>query len=160
MSYETVFDELKDLFGYYTSNIKDDYVDVETFIRNHKHINYCEIVMNKEGEVCYSKPSHINTLIRSTGKSEKEIYDIMPLDASPIDWLIEYTGYVAIYTNGIYLPNEVTEKQALALEKLFGENLVGRLIFNYSYDYNKVKELANSSDNLTLKRFFTKFLQI
>lgn len=92
--------------------------DVYTFIKEHHYINYCEAVIDKEGMVEYAIPNHLGVLIRATGETVDDIYDKMPLIASPIHWLVEYTGYVSIWSNGCILPKNITEKQEYSLKQL------------------------------------------
>lgn len=101
-------------------------LDVEIFIKNHTYINYCEAIIYRDGTISYVKPNHIQTLIRATGKSEREIYDLMPLTANPLHWLIDYSGCVAVWSQGFKSPEDLTSEQLFSLTKLFESGLVKR----------------------------------
>ena len=92
--------------------------DVYTFIKEHNHINYCEAVIDKDGLIEYVSPNHVKTLIRSTGETEEEIYDKMPIWESPIHWLVEYTGYISVWSNGCLFPSSITKEQEYTLKQL------------------------------------------
>lgn len=102
---------------------------VDDFIKNHKYINYCEAIIYKDGYIEYASPSHVEALIKITGESRDAIYDKMPVTASPIIWLIEYTGCIAVYTNGCIKPKICTEEQEIALKEL----LDSKLLTSYSF---------------------------
>ena len=108
-------------------NYKDNKLNVDTFIKEHKHIRYCEAILYPDGTLAYVKPSHTETLIRATGLTHKEVYDLMPIDDSSLLWLLDYTGCISIYYNFYVLPRnkEITQEQILSLKKLFKSNIVG-----------------------------------
>lgn len=99
---------------------------IDYFIENHNYINYCEAIIHRDGEVEYAIPSHIEKLIKITGEYREIIYEKMPVTASPILWLVEYTGCIAVYTDFYYKPEKCTIKQALSLMKLIKNGLVKR----------------------------------
>lgn len=93
-------------------------INAEEFISNHKYVNYCEAIIYRDGTISYVKPSHIQTLIIETGMSEEEIYDLMPITASPIEWLISYTGCIAVWYDFIKTPKNITKEQIDTINKL------------------------------------------
>ena len=54
----------------------------------------------------------------------EDIYNKMDIFDSPIDWLVQYTGCIAVYTNGYLKPNIVTSEQQKVLYALIKNNLV------------------------------------
>jgi hypothetical protein len=48
----------------------------------------------------------------------------MPIYASPVHWLIGYTGNVAVYYDFQLTPKNMTRKQMLTLRKLHSENMI------------------------------------
>lgn len=96
----------------------------DDFINNHEHINYCEAIIHRDGEIEYAIPSHTEKLIKITGENRDVIYEKMPVTASPILWLVDYTGCIALYTDFYYAPEKCTLKQRLSLKKLIDNGLV------------------------------------
>lgn len=92
--------------------------EIEQFIKEHTHINYCECIILPDGKITYAVPSHVMRLIEYTGLSPTVIYSLMPNDAIPIKWLVEFTKCIAIYTNGYIAPENYTAQQAYSLELL------------------------------------------
>lgn len=107
--------------------------DIDTFIKEHHHINYCECIIHKDGLIEYAVPSHVEMLIKITGEDRDVIYYKMPIDASPIIWLIEYTGCIAIYTNAYLKPKISTKEQEFTLQKLINSKLTSNMPFDLSW---------------------------
>lgn len=99
--------------------------DIYRFTDEHKYINYCECIISPDGLLEYANPSHVESLIRKTGKSREEIYNEMKIDDSPIYWLVDKTNYIAVYTSGYIKPKQTTEKQEEALNILIDKGLTG-----------------------------------
>lgn len=108
-------------------NNKLYFKDVDTFIQKHDHIYYCEAVINKDGEICYVRPSHVETLLKITGESRKEIYDKMTIADAPINWLTDYTGCIPVWYKGYITPKSgMTEKQRITIEKLKKHGVISK----------------------------------
>lgn len=103
--------------------------DIKTFIENHHHINYCEAIIYKDGEIDYARPSHIENLLRITGEDREVIYEKMPMTASPIRWLVDYTKCLSVWTQGYARPKEITKEQERTLNELIENNLVKDTVF-------------------------------
>lgn len=99
--------------------------DVKKFIREHKHINYCEAIIDKNGLVEYAEPSHLMTLCKEYGKSKEEIDKEMSITASPLEWLVEKTGCVAIWWNYCVIPKSLNEVQKEVIKELIKSEIVG-----------------------------------
>ena len=97
--------------------------DIDRFITEHTRINYCEAIIHKDGMIEYAMPSHVECLLRITGEDRDVINKKMPLSASPIIWLTEYTGCIAIWVDGFIWPKEVADVQLVSLRKLFKAGL-------------------------------------
>ncbi|GAA0071739.1 hypothetical protein UT300003_32640 [Clostridium sardiniense] len=120
------FDDWKD-YDYSSPymNIKDEFLDVEEFIENHRHINYCEAIINKNGKVCYVKPSHTYTLERMSGIDRNILYkEKISIYDSPLHWLLNYNKAIAIWSNGFISNKEPTKESVDALKKLIEAELV------------------------------------
>lgn len=88
------------------------------FIAQHEHKNYCEIVVSPKGDIEYASPSHLYKIMSITGKSKKELDEIIPDRAAPLAWLVEYTGYAAVWYDYVMLPKQYTCEQINALVDL------------------------------------------
>ena len=134
------FNEYENLIAYYDyidkiyGSIKDNKLEVEDFIKQHNHIQYCEAILYPDGTISYVKPSHTETLIRATGMKHKEVYEEMPVTTpSVMLWLLDKTRCVAIYYDGYVEPpnKKITLAQKIALKKLTESDIVS---FKYLHD--------------------------
>ena len=134
------FKEYKNLIAYYDyidkiyGSIKDNKLEVEDFIKQHNHIQYCEAILYPDGTISYVKPSHTETLIRATGMTHKEVYEEMPVTTPNVmSWLLDKTRCVAIYYDGYVEPpnKKITLAQKIALKKLTESDIVS---FKYLHD--------------------------
>lgn len=80
-------------------------INIEDFIKEHKHICYCEALIYPDGDITYAVPSHQQALMRIIGKNIEELWDIIPHTASPYEWLIDYTKCIAIWYDGFKAPD-------------------------------------------------------
>lgn len=102
--------------------------------------NYLEVVIDPEGNVSYANPSHLKALERAwceiygrfddpnDERNLDDLYARMPKDASPLQWLMDHTGYVCVWTDRIESANwdwspkceytGVNSAQAVALQNL------------------------------------------
>lgn len=96
----------------------------DEFILNHSHINYCECIIYKDGLVAYVNPSHTENLIRESGKTKQELNNIIPITESPLHFLINYTGCIAVWTDMYIEPQQgITSEQQISLNKLLNAKL-------------------------------------
>lgn len=72
-------------------------MNVVDYVKQHKHINYCECVITKDGQIFDAIPSHIEKLIELSGKSKQELSQLMPIFCAPLEWLLGYTGCVSVW---------------------------------------------------------------
>lgn len=85
-------------------------------------INYLEAIIEPSGEVHYAVPSHVEKLIKLSGEPKEAIYTKMPGTASPLHWLLEYTGCVSIWSE-FHMGTPVTETQKGVLDDLIASGL-------------------------------------
>lgn len=71
----------------------------------------------------YVSPSHIESLIKVSGKSREEIEALAPIEETFIYWLTEFTGYVSVWYEGYMCPSNINEDQLIALKKLIHKDL-------------------------------------
>ena len=90
----------------------------DDFIIQHKYKYYCEAVIAPNGDIEYAEPSHLCKLIKVSDKSKDELNLMIPTRASPIEWLIEYTGYGVIWYDTFILPYNYTDDQLLTIKNL------------------------------------------
>lgn len=80
-------------------------INIDKFIKEHKHLYYCEAIIYPNGDITYAVPSHQEALISITGKDRSYLMDIMPISAAPTQWLIDYTGCISVWYEGFMMPN-------------------------------------------------------
>lgn len=90
----------------------------DEFMAHDRNKNYCEIVIGPDGSIHYASPAHIYKLIALSGYTQEELQKIMPMSASPIHWLCEFTGYGSVWFEHFIMPIGITAEQVNVLEKL------------------------------------------
>lgn len=97
-------------------------MNIDDFIKNHKHINYCEAILFEDGSIDYAIPSHQEYLVaeymKRTGMSKEEVWEEIPITASPIDWLIDKTKCIIIWYDSFMRNKTITQSQFNSLSKL------------------------------------------
>ena len=88
------------------------------FIAQHKHKNYCEIVISPDGDIEYAIPSHLYKLITLSKESKNELDKMMPNRAAPLNWLCEHTKYAICWYNYFILPKDYTNIQVSIIKTL------------------------------------------
>ena len=117
-------DVLEQYMKWATKAYVDEKKDVHTFIKEHNHICYTEAIIYPDGTIAYARPSHQETLIRATGKTRKELMQIIPIEDDVIEWLVNYTGCVCVWYNSIIKPNETTKEQDYTIGELIRSKLI------------------------------------
>ena len=111
-------------------------------------INYLEVIILEDGEIVYAVPSHQQKLIELYCKKHnvtpRELQEIIPLQESPIDWLIYNLGVISVWYEFIYRPKEITDKQKEALERLVSEDCIDPL-------YREIIISKNKFGNICIK---------
>ena len=112
--------------------------EVHDFIKQHKHIHYCEACINPDGTVEYIYPNHFNFFfLKATGIDIRE-YESKSLEEwdsvvdkyvavnTPhyIDALCERSGCVALWYNMAVIPTNATKKQEYVLQMLEAHKIV------------------------------------
>ena len=96
-------------------------IPVDRFIKQHNHINYCEAIILKNGNIVYATPSHIECMIALTGFSREYLRVTIPSDASPIEWLVSEFDFVPVWYNYFkYHSLTKYQKRSLVLLKQAG----------------------------------------
>lgn len=107
----------------------------EFSIKTHKEtfVNYLEVVIDKNGIVYYTVPSHQEILIqiacRNLNISREELYNLCPEEyhCDFLVWLLKITGYCIVWNN-LSSAYEYTSKQIDKLKELKNEGLFTGII--------------------------------
>ena len=94
------------------------------FIAQHTGICYCEAVIAPDGSIEYAIPGHVYKLIDVARESRDELDRMMPMRAAPLHWLIEQTGYGAVWYDQFILPRHYTDEQIQALQELCNAGII------------------------------------
>lgn len=133
-------------------------MNIEEFIKQHKYINYCEAVISPTGDIEYAIPGHTYKLIDIAKEPKEQLEKMMPIQAAPMYWLIEHTGYASIWYNFAILPWNYTKEQMDALQKLCDNNILQNSISCHtSAEKTNCQQLENfkGTPNLIERKSFT-----
>lgn len=100
----------------------------QEFIVQHIHKSYCEIVISSTGDIEYAIPSHLYKLMAITGKPREELKQIIPMRASPLEWLVEYTGYCVCWYSSCILPIGYSKRQIAVIKRLIQHHIMANNI--------------------------------
>ena len=132
MSY---LNEFPEIIEFLTSgdDEKRIFLDIDEYIAQHKHVQYCELFIHADGTVETLRSSHTNDLIyflygvdlRFASEEEYyEVYKKIPPDVDILEWLINQTNMVGIYYSQAIVPRNVTPIQMSSIEKLIESKIV------------------------------------
>ena len=95
-------------------------ISIDKFIEHHNSnfINYCEVVIHPDGCIEYCIPSHQQTLIRLSGKSQSELSNEIDIMSDVLIELCNITGCISVWFNMYVNPNIVTDAQFYSLLQL------------------------------------------
>ena len=101
-------------------------LDISQFILKYKRhwINYCEVIIDREGKIIIANPSHVEAMLKLTGRTREDVYNEMPVDASPIHWFVDYLGYISVWNSFQLSPKKITFQQYETLEQLEINNFI------------------------------------
>lgn len=100
-------------------------VEAKEYVKRHKHINYCEIIINKEGLIAEAHPSHTEFLRMYSGLSQEELMELdIDCRDTPLNTLLKHTGCVAVWYNFYIHNGDLSSKQREALAILIEDNIV------------------------------------
>ena len=98
---------------------KAQFMTVEIFILRHKDKRHCDAIINREGLVAYTIPSHQKVLMDLAGP------EVLRSGIQNQQQLVDATGTILVSTDGYY-PNKIPSvPQIKALNKLIKAGLVG-----------------------------------
>lgn len=142
--------------------IVNNIVSIDEYIKFHTEIRYCEAIILRDGKIIDAVPSHINEIVELSDKGYNEINSIMPSCASPIEWLVNYTGLVALWYDSFKFSN-ITKRQLTSIRRLICNNIISDNIIGFECnEKSRCEELDKYSKGLTnkLKTFDDKVLII
>lgn len=108
-------------------------MNVKDYIEQHNSIHYCEAIIYPNGDIENAIPSHIYKLISITGKSKKEINKLMPINASPLEWLLGYTNCISVWYN-FFKYDFISNEQINTVQELVNHGILINGIIGYYTD--------------------------
>lgn len=117
---------------------------VVKYIEEHKDdYDYTEAIIAPNGQIQYAKIGHANELGMQSNIPFDVLYHILPMDASPASWLVDYTGCISVWPDFAYLPPVYTKEQIQTLSVLQRSKLIKKkytLYINYEMHNAKIRE--------------------
>lgn len=114
--------------------VNDDYQDVFTpefmsvdemieHVKTHENYfrSYFEAIINSDGEIALSVPSHE---MRVKDLVTKEEIDEIPMECSPMLFIAEKLGLILCWYDFVRTPPEISEKAKESLKKLETEGII------------------------------------
>ena len=103
--------------------------EVEDFIKQHNHVFYCEAVILPDGRVKYALPSHSEVMLArymelNHFKTREEAYASVTPEEYSLQWLVNASGYVAIWYDIQVIPEGVTPEQLHSLNRLLETKVI------------------------------------
>lgn len=93
-----------------------------------KYINYLEVIIEDDGTVHYAIPSHQRKLIQlycdKNNLTEQELYDMIPITASPEHWMCYHGNYIAVWYEGIICSSNITDAQLEVLSRMIDSGIM------------------------------------
>jgi len=132
MSYLNEFPELKEILMS-GDNDKKIFLNIEEYIFQHKHVQYCEIFIHPSGLIENLRSSHTNDLIYhyfgidlrfAETEEYVKVHDQIPRNVNAMEWLINQTNIVAIYYSQAICPRNMTDIQKHAIQRLIDSKIV------------------------------------
>jgi hypothetical protein len=95
---------------------------------NENFYYYLEVIILDNGEIVYAVPSHQQKLIELYCEKHnitlEKLRDIIPLYEGPLEWIVHELGVISVWYDFIYRPENITDKQKEALERLESEKCI------------------------------------
>jgi hypothetical protein len=122
--------------------------NIELYIETTKEqISYCEAIITPYGDTYDARPSHIQYLSSYTGLDNMTLYNQMPANASPVPYLVDYTGCIAVWYTMADIPYTITDAQLHSLKRLQDS---GRISNHFKLYVTNEKEVCEVHDNVSL----------
>ena len=93
-------------------------LSVDEYLSVHTEICYCESLIFPDGTICDCIPSHEIALARASCFTFDELRELIPMSASPVEWLVECTGCVAVWYDYCIASLSLTDAQLDTVRRL------------------------------------------
>ena len=141
-------------------------MNINNYINQHIEkgiINYCEAIIFPDGSIEDCIPSHQRKLISISKESYDELLKMIPIDASPNNWLICHNNVIALwYESCVY--NTMTDKQKESLQLLIDNGILQDNYICYrtfeKQKCNLLNEFKRNNFNLSINEFKVKMDEI
>lgn len=118
-------------------------MNVQEYIKQHKHKNYCEAIIYPDGSIEDAERGHVYKLIDASGLGKDTIDKMMPIFASPIHWMISYTKCISLWYH-FYIYNEITDDQQLTINELKNHGIIHPdSVGKFTDEYNVCERIKN-----------------
>jgi flagellar biosynthesis GTPase FlhF len=123
---------------------------VEDYIKQHKHVNYCEALIFPNGDIIDARPSHVEALIKEVthdySLSREQLAEMMPNNASPLHWIIDRYNYGCIWYNSAIVSVDYTEAILNTIQKLIDANILQNVFRIDETDEYKRCKILNAKE--------------
>ena len=107
-------------------------MNVQDYIKQHTYKDYCEAIIYPNGNIEDAERGHVYKLMDFTGKSKAVLNKIIPNSASPIHYLVGYTGCISVWYN-FFIFDSINDEQMNTLQELVDHGiLVNGIPGNYT----------------------------
>lgn len=103
---------------------------------NEKYVNYCEVVIDRDGDIQYATPSHQYKLMEFYGISQHDIWEMtpkyeelihsIPQSANPTYYMAEEKCVCVVWYNSVVVPLGYTDEQVSAIKTLISNGCLYR----------------------------------
>lgn len=104
------------------------------YLEEHKNdYDYTEAIIAPNGMLEYANIGHQNELAKLAKIPVDAIWDMMPISANALSWLVEYTGHVSLWSEFAYIPENYTKEQLQTISILQRNDFIRKNFFLYLY---------------------------
>lgn len=112
-------------------------MNVQEYIKQHKHKNYCECIIYPNGDLEDAKYGHQNKIMEASGKSKEELNKMIPRIAAPSLYLVGYTKCILV-SYDFFIFDSITEEQRNSIQELVNHGiLLNGIIGHYTDEYKR-----------------------
>lgn len=101
-----------------------NFMSADDYVKNYTHKYYCEAIIRDDGMIEDAQPSHEIALLLA--------YPFMTEDELCLSSynIIEYTGYIRVYYDGLHMPTYISKEQYSTIIKLIEGGCISKLCKN------------------------------
>lgn len=93
-------------------------------IMSKEYWRYCDAIITPSGDYYLAIYGHVNTMIELTGLDSDFIYNLMPISAAPLFWLVQYTNSLVVNFDRSIASPDITKEQKLVYNKLVKNKII------------------------------------